>query len=939
MNEQCVRTLSIQHGRFLRLLAAVALFVAAVVLLLAMVGPALVLPAYRVQAQDVHALAVAVDGAVSAVTTNTVSAVGIPHTTGTGTNRLMLVGVSWNCGTTNRSISSVQFSYGSGPTVVSLDPVRTEQTGTQYRYAAIYSLLDPPVGETGTVTVTFSGSVSNGIIAGAANFAGVDQTTPLGVSNGANASSAAPSVTLTGLNGDELVFDTVFQGASGSSQTLTVGPDQTELTGWNLWIGNARASASTEEAAGSSVTMSWTAASSSYWAIVAVAINPAPVGPTHDLTVTVDPAGAGTTNPAAGVHPYPENTVVTVTAAANVGYTFDHWAGACTGSGACQVTMDADKAVTATFAAIPQYTLTATDDGHGSVTLNPAGGTYYAGTTVTLTVTPADCYVFNNWSGANSGDVVDTAGVYTILMSGNKTVQANFSALPQYTLTAGNNGHGSVTLDPAGGTYCISTTVTLTPVPDSGYVFDHWSGTNSGDIVDTGGVYTIVMNGNKTVQANFAIALWPTLDGAASSGTALPNASSISFSHTTGTGTNRLMLVGVSWNCGSTNQTISSITFTPEGGSAITLTEVWTELYNWSTNYRYTAIYSLLGPASGVSGTVSITFSGAVSNGIIAGAANFAGVDQTTPLGTPDGAVGTGNNTSGTPNPAVTLTGLAGDELVFDSVFIGVSSTSHAITADSGQSELWNVSGYSLSSSFNALGAASTKGATGTSATMSWTTVDFGTTTTRWAIAAVPINPAPASVTCYTLTLGHTGNGTTPTASPTNSTGCPTGQYTSGENISLSGATADLGWGIRNWYGTSDNASEAITNSLTMPASVWEAGVNFGRLLGDVNSDGAVNSTDALIVLTADAGIATPGFCPMNYGDVNGNGLVNSTDALIILTYDVGLPVGTFPVGHAVAEPVLSSQPPGCGGGGLGLSRWSRAPLTWLLSVAQLDVK
>ncbi len=57
-----------------------------------------------------------------------------------------------------------------------------------------------------------------------------------------------------------------------------------------------------------------------------------------------------------------------------------------------------------------------------------------------------------------------------------------------YTLTAGNDGHGSVTLSPTGGTYTSGTVVTLTPAPNSGYAFSSWSGTNAGDIVNTGGV-------------------------------------------------------------------------------------------------------------------------------------------------------------------------------------------------------------------------------------------------------------------------------------------------------------------------------------------------------------------------------------------------------------------------------------------------------------------
>jgi len=81
--------------------------------------------------------------------------------------------------------------------------------------------------------------------------------------------------------------------------------------------------------------------------------------------------------------------------------------------------------------------------------------------------------------------------------------------------------------------------------------------------------------------------------------------------------------------------------------------------------------------------------------------------------------------------------------------------------------------------------------------------------------------------TCYALTLGHTGNGTTPTATPANSTGCSAGQYISGETIALSGATPDSGWQIASWYGTSNNTSTANTNSLTMPANALSAGVNY----------------------------------------------------------------------------------------------------------------
>lgn len=69
-------------------------------------------------------------------------------------------------------------------------------------------------------------------------------------------------------------------------------------------------------------------------------------------------------------------------------------------------------------------------------------------------------------------------------------------------------------------------------------------------------------------------------------------------------------------------------------------------------------------------------------------------------------------------------------------------------------------------------------------------------------------------------------------------------------------------------------------------------------MLGDINVDDAVNSTDSLIILSCDVGMNTSQFCPMDCGDVNNDGVVNSTDALIILSYDAGMTV-PFPVGEA----------------------------------------
>jgi len=90
---------------------------------------------------------------------------------------------------------------------------------------------------------------------------------------------------------------------------------------------------------------------------------------------------------------------------------------------------------------------------------------------------------------------------------------------------------------------------------------------------------------------------------------------------------------------------------------------------------------------------------------------------------------------------------------------------------------------------------------------------------------SITANYTEDSVVCYDLDLGHGGNGTDPTANPTNSTGCTTGQYIEGETIALSGASPASGWKISGWVGTVDNTSKADNNTVIMPAGNHVAGV------------------------------------------------------------------------------------------------------------------
>lgn len=79
----------------------------------------------------------------------------------------------------------------------------------------------------------------------------------------------------------------------------------------------------------------------------------------YALTVSKNGTGSGAvTSSPAGIScgstcgaSFTAGQSVTLTAAADSGSTFTGWSGACSGTGSCTVTMDADKAVTAAFTA------------------------------------------------------------------------------------------------------------------------------------------------------------------------------------------------------------------------------------------------------------------------------------------------------------------------------------------------------------------------------------------------------------------------------------------------------------------------------------------------------------------------------------------------------------------------------------------------------------
>jgi len=119
---------------------------------------------------------------------------------------------------------------------------------------------------------------------------------------------------------------------------------------------------------------------------------PPPPPPPAQFVLSLSTVGSGsiTANPLPVSGTYTAGTVVSLTPSPAPNFQFAGWSGACSGPGTCSVTMDAAKSVTATFT-LKQFVLSIGTVGSGTVSANPlpVGGTYGAGTVVTLTATPA----------------------------------------------------------------------------------------------------------------------------------------------------------------------------------------------------------------------------------------------------------------------------------------------------------------------------------------------------------------------------------------------------------------------------------------------------------------------------------------------------------------------------------------------------------------------
>ena len=163
-----------------------------------------------------------------------------------------------------------------------------------------------------------------------------------------------------------------------------------------------------------------------------------------------DSGGGGTINPAAGVHAYTSGTVVAVTATPASGYTFSSWSGACSGTGACSVTMDAQQ------------------DRHGQLHRAISGGVTSAATpsnaapstgqqiVVSINIDMSGASAPDNALGSFTGSLAWNTAVLTY--SSNTGIGAGFTG----NVNTGSAGSGSIAFNGANTTGATGNNVVLT---------------------------------------------------------------------------------------------------------------------------------------------------------------------------------------------------------------------------------------------------------------------------------------------------------------------------------------------------------------------------------------------------------------------------------------------------------------------------------------------
>lgn len=215
----------------------------------------------------------------------------------------------------------------------------------------------------------------------------------------------------------------------------------------------------------------------------------------YEITTVAYPAEAGSVD-GGGNFNYGE--VVTVTAVANTGWEFLSWTnnGSVVSNEAIYTfNVTASLDLQANFI-VSEYLVSAIAD-PGSGGSIDGDGIYEYGETATLVASPANAYVFLNWT--EDGDVVSEDLEYSFSVSGDRSFVAHFAIQQFEILTQASPAYGGETS--GGGVYEYGSSITVSAMPNNSYEFVKWI--EDGNIVSTNMNYSFSVLENRDLTAVF----------------------------------------------------------------------------------------------------------------------------------------------------------------------------------------------------------------------------------------------------------------------------------------------------------------------------------------------------------------------------------------------------------------------------------------------------
>lgn len=131
-------------------------------------------------------------------------------------------------------------------------------------------------------------------------------------------------------------------------------------------------------------------------------------------------------------------------------------------------------------------------NGAGTISWDPDGTVFPAGSCITLTCTADPEHEFTHWSG----DAEGSDNPLTLTLERDKSVIGHF--VPTYTVVASASGRGTAAVSPQSTRYRVGTVVQLEAIPDRWHAFTGW---NDGS---TGNPREVVVESNSVFVASFA---------------------------------------------------------------------------------------------------------------------------------------------------------------------------------------------------------------------------------------------------------------------------------------------------------------------------------------------------------------------------------------------------------------------------------------------------